>query len=216
MVCSDRIPPEGRYFDTYRMDIFRMLFSCRQFGTVPGFHDVTTKTLDHGGSGKILLANNQRQLWALLLLHEIHLQSAFTSGLEELRMMWLDKFGIAEDDVRFHGYWDPDNGAKLLQFGFMPDPTDIDRASKGYLASYLRPGKALLIVVRDAPNNYAGEAQATIQLDRKKLGFSPTAKLAAYDMESMARNRIGQIDGDILKVNVDCDNFTAVLIQEEK
>lgn len=216
MVWSDRIPPEGRYFDTYRMDIFRMLFSCRQFGTVPGFHDVTTKTLDHGGSGKILLANNQRQLWALLLLHDIHLQSAFTSGLEELRMMWLDKFGIAEDDVRFHGYWDPDNGAKLLQFGFMPDPTDIDRASKGYLASYLRPGKALLIVVRDAPNNYAGEAQATIQLDRKKLGFSPTAKLAAYDMESMARNRIGQIDGDILKVNVDCDNFTAVLIQEEK
>ena len=71
-------------------------------------------------------------------------------------------------------------------------------------------------MVRDAPNNYAGEAQATIQLDRKKLGFSPTAKLAAYDMESMARNRIGQIDGDILKVNVDCDNFTAVLIQEEK
>lgn len=74
--------------------------------------------------------------------------------------------------------------------------------AKDILASYLRPGKALLIVVRDAPNNYAGEAQATIQLDRKKLGFSPTAKLAAYDMESMARNRIGQIDGDILKVNV--------------
>ena len=55
-----------------------------------------------------------------------------------------------------------------------------------------------------------------MRLDRKKLGFSPTAKLAAYDMESMARNRIGQINGDILKVNVDCDNFTAVLIQEEK
>ncbi len=216
MVWSDRIPPEGRYFDTYRMDIFQMLFSCRQFGVVPGFHDVTTKTLDSGGPGKILTANNQRQLWSLLLLHDIHLQSAFTSGLEELRMMWLDHFGIAEDDVKFRGYWDPENGAKLLEFGFQPDPTDIDRASKGYLATYLRPGKALLIVVRDAPNNYAGEAQATIRLDRKKLGFAPDAKLAAYDMETMGRNRIGTIDGNLLKVNVDCDNFRAVLITEEK
>ena len=214
MVWSDRVPPEGRYFDSYRMDIFQLLFSARQFGPVPGFHDVTTKTLSTGGSPKILLKQNQRQLWALLLLHDIHLQSAFTSGLEELRFMWLDSFGIAEKDVEFSGYWNNDSGVKLE--GFFWKPNDRDAASKGYVSVYKRPDKALLIIVRDAPNNYSGAVTAKVKIDRAKLGLPKDKQLRAMDMESLARTPIGSIDGDLVQVPLDTDDFVAVLIEAVK
>ncbi len=211
MVWSDRLPPDGRYFDSYRMDIFQILFSARQFGPVPGFHDVTTKTLSTGGSPKILLKQNQRQLWALLLLHDIHLQSAFTSGMEELRFMWLDTFGIAEQDVKFSGYWDSCSGAKLE--GFFWKPNDRDAASKGYISVYKRPGKALLIIVRDAPNNYSGAVMAKVRIDRAKLGLPQDKPLRSMDMESMGRTPLGKISEDVLQVPIDTDDFVAVLIE---
>jgi hypothetical protein len=211
MGWSDRLPPDGRYFDSYRMDIFQILFSTRQFGPVPVFHDITTKMIGSGGSPLTLLKSSQRQLWALLLLHDIHIQDAFTTGMEELRYLWMDAFGIAENDVTFAGYWDNDSGAKLD--GFYWPKNERDALSKGYISVYKRPGKALLIIARDAPNNYSGAATAKIKLDRAKLGLPLNKQLRSMDMESMGRTPLGKLDGDLLQVSVECDDFVAVLLE---
>ncbi len=210
-----RRPAEGNYFDTYTMDLFQMLFSARQFGVVPGFHDVTTKVvLGYDGPVQMLLAEKQRQLAALLMLHDIQMHSAFTTGHEEARFVWLDHFGIAEDDVEFYGYWDTDPAAELLDFTFVEYKTP-DAASKGYVSVYTRPGKALLIIARDAPNNYAGASLARIKLNRSKLGFKANSKIRATDMESCGRNPLGMVTGDMLSdVPVECDNYVAVLLEE--
>ncbi|MPN63894.1 hypothetical protein SDC9_211661 [bioreactor metagenome] len=80
------------------------------------------------------------------------------------------------------------------------------------MSVYTRPGKALVIVVRDAPNNYSGSVTATVELDRAKLGL-PTGPLRALDMESMGRTPLGTVTGNRLEVPVNCDDFTAILIE---
>ena len=83
MSWVDLLPPNGDYFQTYRDDLFRAMFTCRQYGPVPSFHDETGKSANKAKCGAPILAmHNQRKLWAKLLLHDIHAQGAFTSGSE--------------------------------------------------------------------------------------------------------------------------------------
>ena len=73
----------------------------------------------------------------------------------------------------------------------------------------------MVVVVRDAPNNYAGPVTVDVQLDRKKLGL-PAGGLVSMELESLGRNTKGVVDGDVLKVPVDVDDFSAVIIKSSK
>lgn len=216
MCWTDRNPPNGNYFDTYRNDIFRMLLSGRQYGIPSELHDISASVAPREKVGPAIgTMAKQRQLWAKLLLHDINGVSGFTFGIDELRFIWLDQFGIAEDDVQFTGYWDgPDATGAALQRFFWPH--DDDRASTGDISVYRRPGQALLIITRDAPNNYAGPANAEIRLNREKLGLPDGVPLISLDMESGARTPLGTIANDILTVPIETDNFVAVLIKTQE
>ena len=50
MMWSDLIPPEGDYFKTHRNDLYQAMFQCKQYGSVPGFHDMTMNYM-RGHSG---------------------------------------------------------------------------------------------------------------------------------------------------------------------
>ena len=95
-------------------------------------------------------------------------------------------------------------------------PHDDDRASTGAISVYRRPGQALLIITRDAPNNYAGPSTAVVEIDRQALGLPIQGALASYDMESRGRTPLGQISGNTLEVPVDVDNFVAILIRTKE
>jgi hypothetical protein len=41
MIWTDLIPPGGDYFKTYRNDLFQAMFTGKQYGPVPAFHDMT-------------------------------------------------------------------------------------------------------------------------------------------------------------------------------
>ena len=73
-------------------------------------------------------------------------------------------------------------------------------------------GQALVVVVRDAPNNYDGVVTVHVNLDRKQLRL-PEGALVSLELESLGRNVKGVIEGDVLKVPVKADDFSAVIIK---
>ena len=210
MLWADRIPKDGNFFDTFRHDIVQTLFTGKQFGVIGALHDVSRLYSKKKSCGpKVLTMPKQRQLWALLLLHDIHCQGGFTSGMEELRYIWLDEFGIAEPDVKFHPYWKTPPAVKFEKAKMNGGP---ERASKFYASAYTRKNRALVVIARDAPNNYGSVAEAKFKIDRKKLNL-PSGKLESWDMESLGRTPLGKVDGDILTVPVMPDDYAAVLIK---
>ena len=80
-----------------------------------------------------------------------------------------------------------------------------------WAVAYSKPGAVLVVVVRDAPNNYSGAITLDVQLDRKQLGL-PDGPLESFDLETLSRTEKGVIEGDILKVPVNVDDFSAVVI----
>jgi len=202
----DLVPPEGNYFETFRNDLFQMIFSCKNYGPVGGFHDMTAYYL--GKEGRFGTMASQRKLWAKLLMHDIHAIDGLSTGWHELLIYWLDSFDIADPQVKFHSYWQPNPAVKVLK-GYWSHGDD--RASKMWAVAYSKPGKVLVVVVRDAPNNYSGEITVDVQLDRKQLGL-PADPLKSFDLETLSRTEKGVVEGDILKVHVNVDDFSAVVI----
>jgi hypothetical protein len=129
--------------------------------------------------------------------------------MEELRYIWLDEFGIAEPDVKFHPYWKTPPAVKFEKAKMNGGP---ERASKFYASAYTRKNRALVVIARDAPNNYGSVTEAKFKIDRKKLNL-PSGKLESWDMESLGRTPLGKVDGDILTVPVMPDDYAAVLIK---
>jgi hypothetical protein len=80
-----------------------------------------------------------------------------------------DRFGIGAEDVRFLGFWDPDNGVHC-------EGTDL------YASGWLRPGKLMLILV----NRARGRQKATAEIDWKSLGLPPPERWYVYDPEHIA------------------------------
>ena len=218
MSWVDLLPPNGNYFDTYRDDLFQMIFSCKNYGPVGGFHDMSGSPnyIDKPGISQVAQPNNQRKLWAKWLMHDIHTYGGSTLGGEELLYFWLDNaFDLTGPDVKFHPYWDSEPAAKAIRGYFTPfiGPESLDRASKYSASAYSKSGgEALVIVVRDAPNNYSGPVMVEVKLDRKKLGL-PEGALVSFELESLGRNIKGIIEGDVLKVPVEVDNFSALIIK---
>ena len=147
MIWTDMVPPAGDYFRTYTNDLFQAAFQSKQFGPVFGFHDMTTQQF--GSYPEIVGPNyldmsNQRKLWSILLTHDIHMQCAFTSLEEVNEFPWLHSFGMAEPNVVFHPYWETDPAVEV----------DGSQEPQAHLwaSAYSKPGKALAVVVRDAPN----------------------------------------------------------------
>ena len=208
----DLIPPEGDYFQTFRNDLFQMIFSCKNYGPIPGFHDQTVKMPEKDWLLTYRMSN-QRKLWAKWLMHDIHAVFGFTTGAEELLFHWLDHFDIADPRVKFHPYWQPNPAVKALR-GYWPPltPESLDRASKHWAVAYSKPGHVLVIVVRDAPNNYAGATTVEVGLDRPRLGLPP-GPLRSTDLESLCRVERGHVEGDVLRVPVGVDDFAAVVLE---
>jgi hypothetical protein len=205
----DLVPPEGNYFETFRNDLFQMIFSCKNYGPIGGFHDMTAYYL--GKDGRFGTVRSQRQLWAKWLLHDIHTTDGLSSGWEELLCFYLDNtFDLSDPGVKFHSYWEEAPAVKALK-GYWPHGDD--RASKYWAVAYSKPpGEVLVVVVRDAPNNYAGPVTVDVQLDRKKLAL-PDGPLASWELESLARSEKGVVEGDVLKVPVGVDDFSAVVLR---
>ncbi len=218
MIWRDRIPPNGNYFDTYDPTILQMLLSAKMYGPVQGLHDMTRgQAATDIGTWQALLQGKQRQLWALLLANDIQLQGGFTQGGEVLRYLWLDFFGIAESDVKFLPYWDKDPAVKFLRaYWERKDGPEIDRTSTGYGSAYTRPGKALLILIRDADNNYWGPIECEYRIDRKRLGLPEDGPVRVTDLESFGRTPKGKLEGDRLTVPIQVDDFAALLLEAEK
>lgn len=102
-----------------------------------------------------------------------------------------NRFGIAADDVTFIGYWQHDAGLAC--------------ATKNvYLAAWRKPGKVLLGVV-----NWGDTADATVQLDFKKLGLP--AGCTATDAEQPATALPVGADG-ALTVPVARHDFRLIIV----
>jgi len=212
----DLVPPGGNYFETFRNDFFQMIFSCKNYGPVGGFHDMTASpNYDKPGVSRAIQMVNQRKLWAKWLMHDIHTYGGSTSGMEELLYFWLDNsFDIADPQVKFHSYWQPNPAVKVLRGYWAPiiNEQSLDRASRMWAVAYSKPGAVLVIVVRDAPNNYDGDITVEVQLDRKQLGL-PDGPLKSFELETLGRTEKGVLEGDILKVPVRVDDFSALIIK---
>ena len=219
MSWLDLVPPGGNYFETFRNDLFQMIFSCKNYGPVGGFHDMTcSPNYDKPEVCHVLQLGKQRQLWAKWLLHDIHTYGGSTSGTEELLYFWLDNaFDLAAPDIKFHPYWEREPAVKALKGYWTSEGKESpDLASKYLAVAYSNSkGEALVIAVRDAPNNYDGPVTVEVKLDRKKLGL-PEGALASVELESLGRNAKGVIAGDVLKVPVRVDDFSAVIIKGKK
>lgn len=210
MIWTDMVPPSGDYFQTYTNSLFQVIFQCRQYGQIPGFHDMTREQLRAypGIVGPNYLdLSNQRKLWAILLTHDIHMVGAFSSGLENTYLYpWLHSFGIADLNVVFHPYWEADPAVEIV-VGQEPE-------SHLWTSAYSKPGKVMVIVVRDAPNNYTGSLNIQVELDRAKLGL-PAGNLICTSLESLGTTSLGTVVGNILTVPVEANNFAGVIIQPE-
>lgn len=214
MIWPDRIPPKGQYFDTYDKTIVQLNLSAKMYGPVQALHDMTSNQASTEiGTWQQLMMYRQRQLWAILLANDIQVHGGFTQGADALRYIWLDHFGIAEDDVQFIGYWDPKPVINFRKaYWDRPTGPDEDRTSTGYGSVYLRPGKALLVLIRDADNNYYGPAKCEYEIDWERLGFSPD-HIRLTDLESLGRTPKGTVDGNVLTVDVGVDDFSLVLVE---
>lgn len=207
MIWQDLVPPDGDYFQTYKNSLFQAIFQCKQFGLVPGFHDMTTQQLamyPEVVGPDYLLQSNQRKLWSILLTHDIHMHAGFRSGEEADLNEWKDSFGIAESDVEFHSYWEQNPAADVNEA--------VEPESNLWASAYSRSDKVLVIVVRDAPNNYTGLKEIEVELDRTKLGL-PAGPLSCTSFESMGVTPMGVVIGDTLKVDVNANDFAGVIIQ---
>ena len=219
MSWVDLVPPEGNYFETFRDDLFQMIFSCKNYGPVGGFHDMTGSPnyMDKPGVGRAMQMGNQRKLWAKWLMHDIHTYGGSTSGSEELLYFRLDQaFDLTAPDVRFHPYWNPEPAVEAVK-GYWGSEANgsPDLASKLSASAYSKStGEALVVVVRDAPNNYSGPITVNVKLDRKQLRL-PKGPLISLELESLGRNTKGVIEGDVLKVPVDVDDFSALIVRPE-
>lgn len=217
MMWSDLIPPEGDYFKTHRNDLYQAMFQCKQYGPVPGFHDMTMNYMRHHADivgPNLLFMPTQRMLWAILLTHDIHMHAGFVSGAEEMVSLWMDSFGIADPQVKFHAYWDVNPAAKIVD-RYWHDGNK-ENVSNIWASCYSKSDKVLIVVARDAPNNYGFGSLITveIQLDREKLGL-PDGPLRCTSLESLGRHSFGTITGDILKVDVPANDFAGIIIQPE-
>ena len=220
MLWTDLIPPGGDYFKTFRNDLFQAMFTCKQYGPIPGFHDMTmqyARSFHDKVGGDLLFVPNQRKLWAILLTHDIHMHAAFASGAEQMLSIWMDSFGIADPAIKFHAYWDPNSAAKVLG-GYLPDGTKVNDSHRFWASAYSKPDKVLVVVVRDSPSNDCSPIEVKVKLDRKKLGL-PDGQLSCTNFESLGRSPLGKVDGDILTVevlpmatSVSC-TFAGVIIQ---
>ena len=97
----------------------------------------------------------------------------------------------------------------------------MDTNSKFWASAYSKPGKALVVVVRDSPFKDDNKITVKVKLDRKKLGL-PDGPLKCTNLESLGRSPLGKVDGNILTVDitpmvtsVDC-TFAGVIIQPNK
>ena len=82
--------------------------------------------------------------------------------------------------------------------------------------AYPKPdGRVLAIVVRDAPNNYSDAVTVDVELDRQELGLPPGA-LVSLQLETLGRGELGVVEGDVLNVPVEADDFAAVILQKRE
>ena len=173
MSWVDLLPPNGNFFDTYRDDLFQMIFSCKNYGPVGGFHDMSGSPnyIDKPGVSHAARMGNQRKLWAKWLMHDIHTYGGSTLGAEEVLYFWLDHaFDLTGPEVEFHPYWDREPAVQAIKGSWTVAGKELDLASKYLATAYSKSGgQALVVVVRDAPNNYDGVVTVHVNLDRKQL-----------------------------------------------
>ena len=85
--------------------------------------------------------------------------------------------------------------------GFLPDGTQVNNAHRFWVSAYAKPGKVLVVVVRDSPAGDCSPIVVNLKLDRKRLGL-PDGALRCSNFESFGRTELGRVDGDVLKVEV--------------
>jgi len=114
--------------------------------------------LDKPGVSHAARMSNQRKLWAKWPMHDIHTYGGSTLGGEQMLYFWLDHaFDLTGADVKFHPYWDSEPAVQATKGSWAVEGKELDLASKYLATAYSQSGgQALVIVVRDAPNNYDG------------------------------------------------------------
>jgi len=118
-----------------------------------------------GDWDKTKLKTAMRAYTGMLLVNDT-LVSANANSLNQECWIARDHFGMEADDVRFHGYWDKNNG--------------IGTATPNMIASgWTRPGKLMLVVA-----NTGEKADAAVTIDAAKLGLPATANWKVYDAET--------------------------------
>jgi hypothetical protein len=117
------------------------------------------------------------------------------------------RFGIETDDVRFIPYWGKDGGLSC-------DDKQI------YLAGWVRPGKALVLVV-----NTGEAAEVKVNLDAKKLGLPAPSAWKATDAEEgttvvLDKDPVWEakdespisLEGTVLKVPVKRHDYRQIIV----
>lgn len=117
-----------------------------------------------GPWGKLELAKAMRAYTGLVALQDA-LPSGNANGLNQTFWQARDHYGITDPAVRFIGYWDTDAGVTCVT-------KDV------HVAAWVRPGKALLLVV-----NKGAKTLATVTLDPKKLGLPKLSACTVTDAE---------------------------------
>nr|MBA3846866.1 hypothetical protein [Planctomycetota bacterium] len=146
--------------------------TMRLRGCVPSQWGVAVNFLqEHQGDWqREALIKAMRAYTGLVLAHDI-LASANANGLNPEAWIAREAFGMAEDDVRFVGYWQP--GAVAAT------PTTV------LASAWLRPGAALIVAV-----NTGGAAE--VELDLRALGLD-----ARFARDAETKAALPVLDGRV-------------------
>ncbi len=164
--------------------------TARLRGCVPGQWGVAVNFLqEHQGEWKHdALVKAMRAYTGQVLVHDI-LASANANGLNPEAWIAREAFGMADEDVRFVGYW---AGGAII-----PDRTPV------LASAWLRPGSALIVAVN------TGDAADSV-LDLRPLGI---AAGIAIDAETKAAL---PMDDGRLRVAIGRHDYRHILVTAQK
>jgi len=176
---------EYDYLDVWRMDVIRARAMGKQWGLVPVWLPTGSPEESWGYGSE--MPRVHRSLLAMTLLHDMLIWWNHKVDHDEVAKVDLVKkeFGIGEDDVTFHGYWQKKARA----------------SSKDVWVSYwLRPPNNLMLV---AANLSSKDADVEIACD--DLPDGPTA------VDGISREEVPIVNGK-LKLSVPWHEFRLILI----
>jgi hypothetical protein len=184
---------KGYYSAALTPDWLRGVYNMRPFGPIPSFDsrlsinqlcDPATAEAGH---------SRARNLFGLLLTHDIHSWSGWTEGYEPLIMQTMDWWGTSDPEVKFLPYWDKPNWLKVTG---SPDAkvnfNDKKQDKKIYASAYINYSEKKMLIAAVNFSGYTlgdsmfkkkGREGYYIYLNLKKLGLEGK-NLKVYDAES--------------------------------